>query len=290
MWNKNLFILGICLMGSIIHSSIILAQSAQFFCTRGRTIVVGSTYVDRPGSILQSPKENYPATDSQSTEITSTPPGKESKLPQEPVTVWRSYEITDKDLDGDGVPNELDSCPHTPWKFLPVNSHGCSLVDKDQDGCGADEDDNDEIPGPVECGCAPCLDDDLDGIHNRKDKCPQEPGSEANKGCPQVMNFPPIDSITFSSKDFNVSSDNLMRIKYKLKQEWNRNPNLNIFLIGLGDAATDGEQVYYFALKRIDSMKRKLSDWGFPLRMVSSEAQRSSPLYRLPRAVYIYVN
>jgi len=276
----------------MVLSSILQAQPAQFFCSKGSLIIVGSTNnkvsdkskIDQHGGDF--PISTVPPKDTSSSKATGEGDAPSTKGGSD----WRSYPKTAEDLDGDGIPNEQDRCPNTPWKFLPVDNRGCSTVDKDQDGCGADEDDNDEIPGPFECGCVPCIDDDHDGIHNRRDECPQEPGSLSNRGCPQIMDFPALDSIAFSSKDFSASYEDLMGLKSKLRVAKQQNPNIEIFLIGLGDAATDGEQVYFYAQKRIETIKRKLSDWGFPTRMVSSEAQRSSPIYKLPRAVYIFID
>ena len=87
-----------------------------------------------------------------------------------------------KDLDLDGVPNEEDRCPDTPFGD-PVNQYGCSpkqvSLDRDMDGV-LDEFDlcpktnlDDQVD---DNGCAKGqLDDDKDGVINDLDRCPDTP-------------------------------------------------------------------------------------------------------------------
>ncbi len=120
-----------------------------------------------------------------------------------------------KDDDKDGVCNDDDKCPDTPWKCkvdengCPIDSDGDGVCDGrdncpdtpkcakvDANGCPTDEDKDgvwdgcDKCPGtPADCkvdadGCP--LDGDRDGVWDCRDKCPDTPACckvDAN-GCP----------------------------------------------------------------------------------------------------------
>jgi len=100
------------------------------------------------------------------------------------VTV-EAYEVADRD--GDGVPDEGDSCPDEPG-FGP--SEGCpSATEGDRDGDGvADPDDAcpDEPGLPEHDGCSVPGDLDGDGVDDELDECPGEPGLSELDGCPDL--------------------------------------------------------------------------------------------------------
>jgi outer membrane protein OmpA-like peptidoglycan-associated protein len=101
------------------------------------------------------------------------------------------------DLDGDGIPDNVDQCPR-----VPEDRDGY----QDDDGCPDDDNDGDGIPDKADkCpnepedrdgfqdddGC-PEPDNDNDGIADKLDKCPLEPedkdGFEDDDGCPDPDN------------------------------------------------------------------------------------------------------
>ena len=101
------------------------------------------------------------------------------------------------DLDGDGIPDNVDRCPR-----VPEDKDGF----QDDDGCPDDDNDHDGIPDKLDkCpnepedkdgfqdddGC-PDPDNDNDGIADKLDKCPNEPedkdGFEDDDGCPDPDN------------------------------------------------------------------------------------------------------
>ena len=92
--------------------------------------------------------------------------------------------LANVDLDNDGVPDKLDSCPNTPAGVL-VGQNGCP---KDFDGDGV-PDYLDKCPNSVpgsavdSTGCAP--DRDHDGVPDNLDRCPDsEPGVAVDStGC-----------------------------------------------------------------------------------------------------------
>ena len=101
------------------------------------------------------------------------------------------------DMDGDGIPDDVDQCPR-----VPEDRDGF----QDADGCPDDDNDNDGITDKLDkCpnepedrdgfedadGC-PDPDNDKDGIPDVSDKCPNEPedkdGFEDADGCPDPDN------------------------------------------------------------------------------------------------------
>lgn len=103
----------------------------------------------------------------------------------------------DDDLDDDGIPNDLDTCPEVAedddgWMDLD----GCPELDNDSDGiadtsdaCPGDAEDRDGFKD--EDGC-PEADNDADGVMDANDKCPDQAedvdGVEDKDGCPDLDN------------------------------------------------------------------------------------------------------
>lgn len=93
-----------------------------------------------------------------------------------------------KDDDKDGVCNEVDKCPDTPWG-CKVDASGCP-IDSDGDGVC---DGRDKCPNTPRCakvdvnGCP--IDSDKDGVWDGCDKCPDTPA-----GCKVDADGCPIDS------------------------------------------------------------------------------------------------
>ncbi|MBK6860365.1 MAG: hypothetical protein IPK91_05955 [Saprospiraceae bacterium] len=89
------------------------------------------------------------------------------------------------DTDGDGIPNQRDSCVLLPGS---VNCFGCP--DTDLDGICDKEDQCIDKSGPMEC--SGCPDTDGDGICDLEDLCPIDSGSVKNYGCPDIVNKPTL--------------------------------------------------------------------------------------------------
>jgi len=113
------------------------------------------------------------------------------ECPETPEAAWGK--VDEKgcpiDSDGDGVPDYIDACPETPAAAKGmVDANGCPL---DSDGDGV-PDYLDHCPNTPEAakgyvdsiGCP--LDNDGDGVPDYLDQCPTVPGTEANRGCPEV--------------------------------------------------------------------------------------------------------
>jgi outer membrane protein OmpA-like peptidoglycan-associated protein len=90
------------------------------------------------------------------------------------------------DTDGDGILDGDDACPREPG---PKETQGCPVAkDTDLDGipddidrCGLDPEDKDGFQD--EDGC-PDADNDGDGVVDKADACPMEPGAVETRGCP----------------------------------------------------------------------------------------------------------
>lgn len=104
--------------------------------------------------------------------------------------------LPDRDLDGDGVLDELDACPELsgPARPLEPARSGCpDPVDGDGDGIGDDLDACPRDPGPASAdpklhGCTPPPDTDRDGVVDSVDACPNVAGiiqsDPTQQGCP----------------------------------------------------------------------------------------------------------
>jgi outer membrane protein OmpA-like peptidoglycan-associated protein len=101
------------------------------------------------------------------------------------------------DLDGDGIPDNVDKCPRVPEDLDGFqDADGCPDDDNDQDGitdkldkCPNEPEDRDGFEDADGC---PDPDNDKDGILDKDDKCPNEPedkdGFEDADGCPDPDN------------------------------------------------------------------------------------------------------
>jgi hypothetical protein len=90
-----------------------------------------------------------------------------------------------RDSDGDGVPDETDSCP---YEAGIVALEGCPDGDDDQDGIPYGIDQCPSAPEDVDGfedsdGC-PDPDNDNDGVLDDADQCPLAAGPASNGGCP----------------------------------------------------------------------------------------------------------
>ncbi|MFK7809265.1 MAG: thrombospondin type 3 repeat-containing protein [Saprospiraceae bacterium] len=84
-----------------------------------------------------------------------------------------------KDMDGDGIADEMDDCPELPGT---EDLFGCP--DTDGDGLADQFDKCPEVIGLAKLGG--CPDTDEDGVPDNTDDCPQEAGPKENGGCPHL--------------------------------------------------------------------------------------------------------
>jgi outer membrane protein OmpA-like peptidoglycan-associated protein len=97
------------------------------------------------------------------------------------------------DLDGDGVPDNVDKCPRVAEDRDGFqDDDGCPDADNDgdsipdaQDKCPNEAEDKDGFEDDDGC---PDPDNDKDGVIDASDKCPNEPGPPPD-GCPKKYNL-----------------------------------------------------------------------------------------------------
>ncbi len=109
-----------------------------------------------------------------------------------------------RDSDDDGIPDDLDKCPHTP-RGVTVDARGCPL-DSDGDGVADYLDKCPDTPRDVKVDTQGCpIDSDGDGVADYLDKCPGTPADVRvdTEGCPTVLSL----RINFGFDSTNVSTD-----------------------------------------------------------------------------------
>ena len=128
-----------------------------------------------------------------------------------------------EDADGDGVADDVDTCPDTP-DGEAVDANGCSDSQKDTDGDGV-ADDVDTCPDTPDGeavdanGCSDSQKDtDGDGVADDVDTCPDTPNGATvdNQGCPIPL-F--IESSTFIDNIFPNPTDNNLKITLRERSE-----------------------------------------------------------------------
>jgi len=89
----------------------------------------------------------------------------------------------DLDNDNDGILDAADQCTMQPEDIDGfADDDGCPDTDNDADGIADAADQCPLVPGPEAFGG--CPDSDADGLPDSADACPQEAGPEATGGCP----------------------------------------------------------------------------------------------------------
>ncbi len=116
------------------------------------------------------------------------------------------------DSDNDGVTDDKDQCPNTPYG-AKVDANGCPL-DSDHDGVADYKDRCPNTPAGVEVdvnGCKLIKDSDGDGVVDTLDKCPDTPKGVAvdKNGCPIIINL----DIHFDFNSAQVKPQYLPKIK-----------------------------------------------------------------------------
>jgi OOP family OmpA-OmpF porin len=92
-------------------------------------------------------------------------------------------QVAPRDTDGDGILDNLDSCPQVAGV---IRYHGCPIPDRDKDGINDEEDQCPDVMGIAAYKGCPMPDKDQDGIADAQDKCPDMAGSAVNGGCPEI--------------------------------------------------------------------------------------------------------
>jgi hypothetical protein len=185
------------------------------------------------------------------------------------------------DADGDGIPDDLDKCPYT-GKGRAVNELGCA--NHDGDSCYEDEDDDDDIFGPAECGCVPCQDMDNDGIPDIHDKCPDVPGHVEYEGCPALDSeqvkkalVPKVQmgDITFPSGESTLQpGDN--KILDAIAEQKLTDDNFkwgSLLIVGLADETDRTDNKKLLALERAEALQTYLIGRGVSLSLIKIDSR-----------------
>ncbi len=105
-------------------------------------------------------------------------------------SVGLAFRFGNRDRDGDGILDKDDQCPDTPGVAA---CNGCP--DTDGDGVCDSSDKCPDTPGLA--ACDGCGDSDGDGVCDANDDCPDTPGPADNDGCP----WPDRDNDGVADKD-----------------------------------------------------------------------------------------
>ena len=125
-----------------------------------------------------------------------------------------TYRFKNRDRDGDGILNRDDDCPDTPG--LP-SLNGCP--DTDLDGIRDLEDKCIDVPGiPALAGCP---DTDGDGIEDAEDECVNMAGVVENNGCPDEIvkieeeKLPQIEFIVYDETKLIYFNSDMYSLNYE---------------------------------------------------------------------------
>ncbi|MEI8204463.1 MAG: OmpA family protein [Bacteroidota bacterium] len=182
---------------------------------------------------------------------------------------------TEKDSDGDGVPDSKDKCPGTP-KGVKVDIHGCPL---DSDGDGV-PDYLDKCPGtPVAVkvdanGCP--VDTDGDGIADYLDKCPTVKGTVANKGCPEVkVEEKKVFEEALQGIQFETGKDVILPGSFSILDNvvtiLKNNPQYNLLINGHTDNVGSPESNMVLSGKRAEAVKTYFINKGIGAKRLTAK-------------------
>ena len=177
------------------------------------------------------------------------------------------------DLDGDGVPDNVDQCPRVPedrdgWE----DEDGCPDDDNDGDGitdkldkCPNEPEDKDGFEDADGC---PDPDNDKDGIPDVADTCPNEPGV-APDGCPKKYNLVVVTENKIELKQtvfFDTNRAAIKRVSFPLLSEVAQalqdNPAIKVEIQGHTDSQGSDRSNLKLSQKRAVSVRGYLIKKG----------------------------
>jgi outer membrane protein OmpA-like peptidoglycan-associated protein len=173
------------------------------------------------------------------------------------------------DMDGDGIPDNIDQCPRVPEDLDGFqDADGCPDPDNDGDGitdkldkCPNDPEDRDGFQD--EDGC-PDPDNDKDGIPDVADKCPNEPGV-APDGCPRKYNLVVVTEKKIEIKQtvfFDTNRATIKRVSFPLLNEVAQaladNPTIKVEIQGHTDSQGSARSNLKLSQKRAESVRAYL--------------------------------
>ncbi|MEQ1439721.1 OmpA family protein [Fontimonas sp. SYSU GA230001] len=179
------------------------------------------------------------------------------------------------DADQDGVTDDIDACPGTPFG-LSVDAKGCPLqaaAPGDSDGDGV-PDDLDQCPGTpagsaVDAAGCP-LDEDGDGVPNAQDACPHTPPGfrvDASGCISGEQTVIVLKSVHFAF-DSAVLKDAAREVLDRVAEGLRNQPDLRVEIIGNTDALGSDAYNMQLSIARAASVRNYLISRGIsPRRM-----------------------
>jgi outer membrane protein OmpA-like peptidoglycan-associated protein len=197
-----------------------------------------------------------------------------------------SIRESEKDTDGDGIPDDIDACPTEPEDHKePDPSDGCpALSDRDGDGipdkfdkCPDQPEDKDGIDDSDGC---PEDDADQDGIPDTKDACPKEPGQPdpdpKKNGCPRFIHLEGSTVRVLQQVHFQTASATILPDSFPMLQEivalLKANPDIRRMRIeGHTDNRGNADMNLDLSKRRAASVRQWLVDHGIAGGRLESE-------------------
>jgi outer membrane protein OmpA-like peptidoglycan-associated protein len=185
------------------------------------------------------------------------------------------------DSDLDGIPDKDDNCPHTPGV---ARYQGCPIPDTDRDGINDEEDKCPHTPGLARYQGCPIPDSDKDGVNDEEDKCPDIPGEVSNHGCPLIK--PELEKkIAYAAQHifFNTGRYMLLAQSFRPLDEvvviLRQNTALQLDIDGYTDNTGAADKNLLLSRQRADAVKNYLVSKGIdPARLNASGHGQESPI------------
>jgi len=174
--------------------------------------------------------------------------------------------LIDADRDGDGVADNLDSCPDVKGDGADGCPKKIAVADRDGDGVADSFDKCPNSPGIAAFGG--CPDSDGDGIDDSRDRCPNTPGTVAGNGCPEIAkNDLSTLEIAMRAVSFDTGKATMKGDSYgvlnQIGQILNRYPNYNLIIEGHTDDVGSAINNQLLSERRAQACYEYLRDKAF---------------------------
>lgn len=181
------------------------------------------------------------------------------------------------DLDQDGVTDDIDACPDTPFA-VPVDATGCPAQaaapgDSDGDGVADGADQCPGTPAGTQVDAAGCpVDEDGDGVPNAQDICPQTPpGFKVDaSGCVTGEQTVIVLKSVHFEFDSAVLMDPARAVLGRVADGLRNQPNLRVEIIGNTDSKGSDAYNRHLSVARAQSVRNDLMSRGIAGRRLET--------------------